>query len=98
MKQLSVNVLKEASKKLFFAIDETECQSLLKTFETILQKMEAIDQLAGIKTALPMVHPLDVKLSKLRSDIVKDVLSPDDVLRNAHDVVANQIMIPKVVK
>lgn len=97
MKDVNIDVLKEAGEKLMFRMEEEQYQTLLKEFETIRKQMELISNIPGVDEATPMTFPYEIKTSFLREDVTTEPLNRDEALKNAKDVVEGQIRLPKVV-
>ena len=61
--------------------------------------MKLIDNIDGLSSLEPTTFPFDCTTSYLREDEESEpMLSLNEVLKNAKDVTANQIKLPKVVK
>ncbi len=98
MKEVTIDLLKETAKSLMFDMSDDEYALLKSEFDTIQKQMSLIHNIKGLEDVSPMTFPYDVEFSALREDTPKDVISADDALKNAKDVVENQIRIPKVIK
>ena len=97
MKPVNKEVLKVAANKLMFTMEESQYDTLLEEFDTILKQMGIIGKIPGVDEAEPMTFPFDVTTTYLREDKVEQPLDRDEALRNASDVVDGQIRLPKVV-
>ena len=97
MKEINKNVLKEASEKLMFKMEEEQYDTLLKEFEIITKQMSLISDIPGVDDVTPMTFPYAVKTTFLREDVASKPLDRDEALKNAGDVVEGQIRLPKVV-
>lgn len=97
MKEINKNVLKEASEKLMFRMEEDQYDTLLKEFEVITKQMSLISDIPGLDDVQPMTFPYAVKTKFLREDVASKPLDRDEALKNAGDVVEGQIRLPKVV-
>lgn len=97
MKEINKNVLKEASEKLMFKMEEDQYDTLLKEFEVITKQMSLISDIPGVDDVQPMTFPYAVKTTFLREDVASVPLNRDEALKNAGDVVEGQIRLPKVV-
>ncbi|MCD8195189.1 MAG: Asp-tRNA(Asn)/Glu-tRNA(Gln) amidotransferase GatCAB subunit C [Coprobacillus sp.] len=98
MKEVSIKLLKETANSLMFDMSEEEYALLKGEFDTIQKQMSLISNLKGLDEVSPMTFPYDVEFTYLREDTPKEVESPEDALKNAKDVIENQIRIPKVIK
>lgn len=97
MKPVSIDVLKEAAKKLMFDMSDEQYQTLLEEFAIITKQMEMISTIPGVDDAEPMTFPFDCVTSFLREDVPSEPMDIDVALKNAHNVVDGQIRLPKVV-
>ena len=97
MKEINKNVLKEASEKLMFKMEEDQYDTLLKEFEIITKQMSLISDIPGVDDVQPMTFPYAVKTTFLREDVASEPINRDEALKNAGDVVEGQIRLPKVV-
>ena len=61
MKEINIDVLKEASEKLMFKMEDKEYETLLAEFETILKQMSLISNILGVDDVVPMTFPYEVK-------------------------------------
>ena len=98
MKKVDINVLKESAHKLLFDMSEEEYETLLIEFDTITKQMELISEIEGVDEAEPMIFPYTIYGEEMREDVVKDVLTSKDALKNAGEVKNGMIKLPKVVK
>lgn len=97
MRAVNKEILKGIANKLMFDMDESEYDTLLEEFDTVMKQMELISQIEGVDEASPMVFPFDVTTTFLREDVPTTPLSNEDTLKNASDVIEGQIRLPKVV-
>ncbi len=99
MKEISYDLLKQCANNLMFDMKDEEYKTLLNEFGTLIEQMKLIDNIDGLASLEPMTFPFDCTTSYLREDEEKEsMLTIDEVLKNAKDVTANQIKLPKVVK
>ena len=97
MKEINMDVLKEASEKLMFKMNDKEYETLLAEFDTIIKQMTLISNIPGVDEETPMTFPYEVKTTFLREDVATKPIERDEALKNAKDVVEGQIRLPKVV-
>ena len=97
MKPINKEILRKAANKLMFDMDDSQYETLLNEFSTILSQMELIGKIPHVDDVEPMTFPFDVSTSYLREDVVEQPLDRDEALKNASDVVDGQIRLPKVV-
>lgn len=98
MKEVSKEVLKNAANKLMFDLTDEQYDNLLAEFNVIISQMNIIGDIKGVDEATPMTFPFDVTNSYLRDDVPTAPLKKEEALRNAKDVVDDQIRLPRVVK
>lgn len=97
MKKVNKDVLKDTASRLMFNMSEDEYDTLLNEFDVIIKQMELIGNIEGVDEITPMTFPFDVSNSFLREDVASSPLDKAEALKNAKDVVDNQIRLPKVV-
>ncbi|MCR4879657.1 MAG: aspartyl/glutamyl-tRNA amidotransferase subunit C [Bacilli bacterium] len=97
MKTINKEVLKDTASRLMFDMKEEEYDTLLNEFDVIIKQMELIGQIKGVDEAEAMTFPFDVSNRYLREDVAITPLDKSEALKNAKDVVDNQIRLPKVV-
>ena len=98
MKPINKETLQIAASKLFFTMNDSEYETLLKEFDIVYKQINIISARPDVDKVEPMTFPFDVGTSYLREDETEEPLSQEDVLRNAKDVEDGQIIIPRVVK
>lgn len=98
MKKVTKEVLQESANKLLINLTDEELNSLLSDFEILISQMKLIGDIPGVDEIEPMTFPFELTNEYLRDDVPESPLLKDDVLKNAQDVVDNQIRLPKVVK
>jgi len=97
MKEINLDVLKDAANRLLFDMSEEEYQTLLQEFDVLAKQMETIGQIEGLENYEPMTFPFDCETTYLREDEPIEPLNRDDALSNAGSVLDNEIKLPKVV-
>lgn len=90
--------LKEYAGKLMFDMEDSEYETLKQEFDVILKQMDLIGKIENIKDVEPMTFPFVTYQAKWRSDVVKNTLTVDEVVKNAKEVKDNQVKVPKVVE
>ncbi len=98
MKEVSIDLLKETANSLMFDMSDEEYALLKSEFDTIQKQMSLISNLKGLDDVSPMTFPYNVEFTYLREDTPSGIETPEDALKNAKDVIENQIRIPKVIK
>ena len=79
---INISDLKDYAHKLMFDMDDLEYETLLKEFDVVLKQMNIISKFDNIDKIEPMVLPFPIEV-KLRSDDLIEVLTREDVLKNA---------------
>ncbi len=97
MKKVDLDVLKDASTRLLFKMEESEYLTLLEEFKVLTKQMEKIGEIEGLEDYEPMTFPFDVSVTEMREDEPGEVLTVSEALSNAGSTYMNQIKIPKVV-
>ncbi|MDD8048124.1 MAG: Asp-tRNA(Asn)/Glu-tRNA(Gln) amidotransferase subunit GatC [Thomasclavelia sp.] len=89
-------MLKELGLKTMFNITDEEMPELIEEYDVFMHHVSVLDKIdtTGVE---PLAYPYEVETSYLREDEANDVISREDVLKNAKDVLDNQIKVPKVV-
>ena len=86
------------ANKLMFTMDDSEYDTLLDEFDTIIKQMDLIGKIDGINSIEPMFYPFPLNDVVLREDEVSDELEIDDILVNSGSKLYNQVRLPKVVE
>jgi len=97
MKEITIEVLKDAANRLLFAMTDEEFQTLFEEFQTLVKQMKLIGDIPGVDDSIPMTFPFPVFNDELREDIPETPLPRELALKNAKEVVDGQIKLPKVV-
>lgn len=90
--------LKDLALRLKFKMSEEEYDLLQEEFEVILSQMELIGKIENADNVEPLVFPFMFESVGLREDEVDNVLSVEDVIKNAKDSVDGLIKVKKVVQ
>jgi aspartyl/glutamyl-tRNA(Asn/Gln) amidotransferase C subunit len=98
MSNLTKDDLKKYANKLMFDMTDDEYETLLDEFSVIIEQMESINNIKGIKEVEPQVFPFINEDISLRKDESKPSISIEDAFANAKDVENNEIRVPKVVE
>ena len=97
MKKITRENIQDYALKLMFKMKEEEYDTFEKEFETIIKHMDLIEQINGIEKVEPLVFPFINEEIKLREDIGINKLETSDAIKNAKDVVYDEIKVPKIV-
>ena len=95
--KVSIEELRELANRLMFDMQEEEYKTLQDEFEVILSQMEVIGKIEGTDDVLPLTFPFIQETCGLREDEPGEVLTVEEVLRNASDVLDNQVRVKKVI-
>ena len=89
-------MLKRFGLKTMFMIKDDEMIELIKEYEVFMDQVSMLDKIdtSGVE---PLDYPYEMETTYLREDMDDTIISNDDALKNAKDVLANQIKVPKVV-
>ena len=97
MKEINLDVLKDASHRLLFDMSDEEYATLLAEFAVLTKQMETIGKIEGLDDYEPMTFPFDCTTTYLREDEPTSPLPREEALANAGSRLDNQIKLPKVV-
>ena len=97
MKEINLDVLKDAANRLLFDMSDEEYQTLLSEFAILTKQMDTIGKIEGLDDYEPMTFPFDCEVTYLREDEPTEPLDRDEALSNAGSVLDHQIKLPKVV-
>lgn len=97
MKEITMDVLKDAANRLLFDMSEDEYKTLYEEFAILTKQMESIGKIEGLDKFEPMTFPFDCETSYLREDVAEEPLDREEALKNAGSVKDNEIKLPKVV-
>ncbi len=97
MKEITKELLQDCAHRLLFDMTDEQYEVLQNEFDIILKQMDIIGSLKGIDAVSPMTFPFDVTVDYLREDDEVKTISKEEALRNAKDIVEDQIRLPKVV-
>lgn len=90
--------LEDYAKKLMFEMKDEEYETLQQEFDVILKQMDLIGEIEGIEKVEPMTFPFVTNKASWRKDEVNNILTTDEVLKNAKKVDREQVRVPKVVE
>lgn len=89
-------MLKKLGLKTMFNISDEEMPELVEEYEIFMNHVAVLEKI-DTDGKEPLAYPYEVETSFLRDDQPIDVISREDVLKNAKSVQDNQIKVPKVV-
>lgn len=97
MKEINEKLLKECANSLMFDMKEEEYQTLLGEFQIVQSQLSMIGEIDGLNDEGPMTFPFDCTITYLRDDVAEETITREEALKNAKEVFADQIRLPKVV-
>lgn len=97
MKEITESLLKECAHNLMFDMEEKQYQTLINEFKIVQSQFEMIGTIENLDKEEPMTFPFDCTITFLREDVASTPLKKEEVLKNAKDVLAGQIRLPKVI-
>ncbi len=97
MKEITKELLKDCAHRLMFDMTDEQYQVLENEFAIVLKQMDLIGASKDVDLYEPMTFPFDVYTDYLRDDTITETIATEEALRNAKDVVEDQIRLPKVV-
>ena len=97
MKEITIDVLKDAANRLLFTMSDEQYQTLLDEFDILKRQMDTIGEIEGLDSYEPMTFPFECTTSFLREDTPDAPLDRAEALKNAGSVEDGQIKLPKVI-
>ena len=97
MKEVKVEILKDAASRLLFDMTEEQYEALLHDFDALSKEMDLLPSAEELQGYEPMVFPFPCEVTTLREDVPESPLTREESLSNAGSVYRNQIKLPKVV-
>ena len=98
MKEITKSLLKDCASNLMFDMEDKEYETLLEEFQTVTNQLSKISDIEGLENVVPMTFPFVCTTTFLREDNPEKVLTREEALSNAKDILGGQIRLPKVVK
>ncbi|MFQ8705618.1 MAG: Asp-tRNA(Asn)/Glu-tRNA(Gln) amidotransferase subunit GatC [Thomasclavelia sp.] len=89
-------MLKKLGLKTMFNISDEEMPELVEEYDIFMNHVAVLEKI-DTEGKEPLAYPYEIETSFLREDKPVDVISREDVLKNAKSVQDNQIKVPKVV-
>ena len=89
-------MLKKIGLKTMFNISDEEMPELIEEYDIFLNHVAVLEKI-DTEGKEPLAYPYEIETSFLREDEQVDVISCEDVLKNAKSVQDDQIKVPKVV-
>lgn len=95
MKEIDIKLLKEIAHKLCFDMSEEEYLSLLDDFKIISQQIDLLSHIPGIDDVEPQYYPYPISINDLREDVVGEILSQEETLKNAPEIKDGMVKLPR---
>ena len=95
--KVSIEELKDLANRLKFDMHEDEYKTLQDEFEEVLSQMEMIGKIECADEVEPMTFPFIYESIGLREDEPGEVLTKEEVLKNASDGSYDQVRVKKVI-
>lgn len=90
-------MLKKLGLKTMFNISDEEMPELIEEYDIFMNHVAVLEKI-DTEDVDPLAYPYEIETTFLREDEPVDIISREDVLKNAKCVEDNQIKVPKVVK
>lgn len=82
MKEMDVQGFKALALQCRFELSDEEAQDIKNEFDILISQMRLLDKIDTTSTE-PMIYPFETAGHFLREDVVEDVLTINEVLKNA---------------
>ena len=97
MEKFSTEYFHKLANDLKFDLSDEEIEELKKDFVAV-EKQVSLFEKVDTQGVEPMVYPFETPTVFLREDVVSDVLTQEEALKNVKDARMGQVHVPKVVK
>ena len=97
MEKFSTEYFHKLANDLKFDLSDEEIEELKKDFVAVEEQVSLFEKVDTDGVG-PMVYPFEAPTTFLREDVVSDVLSQEDALKNVKDARMGHVHVPKVVK
>ena len=88
---------KTLAHHLMFDLSDEEADSIVHEFGTLESQMALLDAV-NTEGVEEMIYPFEAATTFLREDVVSDVLTQEEALKNVKDARMGHVHVPKVVK
>ncbi|MGM9976854.1 MAG: Asp-tRNA(Asn)/Glu-tRNA(Gln) amidotransferase subunit GatC [Bulleidia sp.] len=88
---------KKLAHQLMFDLSDEEADGIVKEFGELETQMSLLDQVNTDDTE-EMIYPFEQATSFLRDDVVTNVISQADAMKNVKKNLEGHFVLPKVVK
>lgn len=97
MEKFSTEYFHKLANDLKFDLSDEEIEELKKDFVAV-EKQVSLFEKVDTQGVEPMVYPFETPTVFLREDVVSDVLTQEEALKNVKDARMGHAHVPKVVK
>lgn len=97
MEKFSTEYFHKLANDLKFDLSDEEIEELKKDFVAV-EKQVSLFEKVDTQGVEPMVYPFETPTVFLREDVVSDVLTQEEALKNVKDARMGYVHVPKVVK
>ena len=97
MEKFSTEYFHKLANDLKFDLSDEEIEELKKDFVAV-EKQVSLFEKVDTQGVEPMVYPFETPTVFLREDVVSDVLTQEEALKNVKDARMGHVHFPKVVK
>ena len=97
MEKFSTEYFHKLANDLKFDLSDEEIEELKKDFVAV-EKQVSLFEKVDTEGVEPMVYPFETPTVFLREDVVSDVLTQEEALKNVKDARMGHGHVPKVVK
>ena len=96
MEKFSTEYFHKLANDLKFDLSDEEIEELKKDFVAV-EKQVSLFEKVDTEGVEPMVYPFETPTVFLREDVVSDVLTQEEALKNVKDARMGHVHVPKVV-
>lgn len=97
MEKFSTEYFHKLANDLKFDLSDEEIEELKKDFVAV-EKQVSLFEKVDTEGVEPMVYPFETPTVFLREDVVSDVLTQEEALKNVKGARMGHVHVPKVVK
>ena len=97
MEKFSTEYFHKLANDLKFDLSDEEIEELKKDFVAV-EKQVSLFEKVDTQGVEPMVYPFETPTVFLREDVVSDVLTQEEALKNVKDARMGHVHVPEVVK
>lgn len=98
MSKFTKEMVDNYAEKLLIGLTDEENKMVLEEIDEIDSSIdEAINAIPNLNSVEPMSWALDRCIDDLRSDVIEQSLTTDELLSNSDKVVGDEVEVPRVV-